>query len=56
MKSFIWVGIAIGGTLGGWLGSMIDNGNFLGGWGIIGSTIGSIIGVWAGYKIAQFYL
>lgn len=53
MKALIWIGIAVGGTLGGWLGAILDHGNWLGGWSILLSGVGSLIGVWAGYKLAQ---
>lgn len=56
MKSLIWIGITVGGTLGGWLGSLLDHGSLLGAWGIIGSALGSIAGLWVGYKIAHAYL
>ena len=56
MKTLIWIGITAGGTLGGWLGSLLDRGSFFGAWGIIGSTVGSILGLWIGYKIAHAYL
>ena len=53
MKLMIWIGIAIGGLVGGWLGAMLDNGNMLGGWSIALSTVGSLVGVWVGYKIGK---
>jgi uncharacterized membrane protein YeaQ/YmgE (transglycosylase-associated protein family) len=56
MKLFIFLGITIGGILGGWLGSIMDHGNGLGGWSILLSTIGSFVGLWAGYKAARNYL
>ena len=56
MKLMIWIGMTVGGLLGGWLGSLLDNGNFFGAWGIIGSTIGGILGVWIGYRIGRDYL
>ena len=56
MKKLIWIGIFIGGSLGGWLGSLADHGDFFGGWSILGSTIGSLVGIWAAYKIGKNYL
>jgi hypothetical protein len=55
MKLMITVGIFLGGTVGGWLGALLDHGNWLGGWSILFSGIGSIIGVWAGYKAGKRY-
>lgn len=52
----IWVGLTIGSIGGGWLGSLLDGGNFLGVWGIIGSLIGSLGGIWVGFKLGQNYL
>ncbi len=46
----------MGSILGSWLGSLLDGGNFFRAWGIIGGTIGSLIGIWAGYKFAQNYM
>jgi uncharacterized membrane protein YeaQ/YmgE (transglycosylase-associated protein family) len=56
MKLFIFLGLTIGGLLGGWLGSVLDHGNGLGGWSILLSTIGSLVGIWVGYKAARNWL
>jgi hypothetical protein len=53
MKKLIYLGIAIGGGIGAWLGALLDKGNGLGGWSLLGSTIGSLLGIWAGYKLGQ---
>jgi len=55
MKAMIWIGITIGGLVGGWLGGMLDHGNMLGGWSLFVGTIGSFVGLWIGYKISQNY-
>lgn len=52
----VWIGLTIGGGVGSWIGSLIDHGNFFGAWGLILGTVGSILGIWAGYKIAQNYM
>jgi len=51
----IFVGVMVFGTLGGWLGAAMSNGNWLSGWSIIISTVGSFFGIWAGYKAAQYF-
>lgn len=56
MKLMIWIGLTLGGLIGGWLGGLADDGNIFGAWGIVGGAIGSLVGIWAGYKIAQNYL
>lgn len=53
MKKLIYLGIAVGGGLGAWLGAALDKGNSLGGWSLLGGTIGSFVGIWAGYKLGQ---
>jgi hypothetical protein len=55
MKLMIWIGVLIGGTLGGIIGSIADHGNWLGIWTILLSTTGSLLGIWAGYKMAKSY-
>lgn len=52
----IWVGVAVGGSLGELGGGMLDHHHWLGIWAIILSTLGSLIGVWAGYKVAKYYM
>jgi len=55
MKIMISCGILIFSSLGGWLGQLMDHGNWLGGWSIILSTIGAFVGIWIGYKVAQYW-
>lgn len=52
-KTYIWIGIFIGGAIGGWLGAALDHGNYLGFLSIIMSGAGSIAGVFAGYKLGN---
>lgn len=50
----IFIGLSIGGTIGGWIGAaLLDHGNWLGGWSILFSAVGSFAGIWAGFKVAQ---
>lgn len=55
MKKYISLGVLIFGSLGGWLGTVMDKGNGFGGWAIFLTLVGSLLGVWAGYKIGQNY-
>lgn len=42
-------------TLAGWIGQLMDHGNWLGGWSIILGTVGAFAGVWVGVKIAKYF-
>lgn len=53
MKLMIWVGITVGGIVGGLIGALFDGG--LGLWSLLFSTIGSLAGIWLGYKIGKNY-
>ena len=52
-KSVIYIGASIGGIVGGLIGSRLDNGNLLGLWGLLFSTLGGIAGVYIAYKVQQ---
>jgi uncharacterized protein YcfJ len=56
MKALIWIGLTIGGLVGGWLGGLLDHGNWLGPWSILLSAAGSIAGIWVAYKIGKDYI
>lgn len=51
----IWLGITIGGTVGGWLGAALDHGNWFGAWSILLGALGSFAGLWLGFKIGRAY-
>jgi uncharacterized membrane protein YeaQ/YmgE (transglycosylase-associated protein family) len=46
----------IGGTLGGWIGALMTHGNWFSLTSLLLSGVGSLIGIWIGYKIAKYYL
>jgi hypothetical protein len=56
MKLMIFLGVTIFGTVGGWLGALMTHGNWFSGWSILLSTVGSFVGIWAGYKVTKNYL
>jgi hypothetical protein len=53
MKLLILVSLTVFGLIGGWIGGAIDHGNMFGAWGILLSGVGSLFGIWVGYKVAQ---
>ena len=55
MKSAIWVGTLVGGSIGGLVGAWFD-GSGLGVWGVVLGTVGSLGGIWAGYTFAKRYI
>ncbi|HET8709157.1 MAG TPA: hypothetical protein VFL85_02650 [Candidatus Saccharimonadales bacterium] len=56
MKLMIWLGIMIGGGIGGWLGAAMTHGNWMSAASILLSGAGSIAGIWAGYIFGKNYL
>jgi hypothetical protein len=55
MKLLILTSLTIFSILGGWLGSLIDGGNIFGMWGLLLSTVGAFLGIFIGYKLAQYW-
>jgi len=55
VKTIIFFSILILSTIGGWIGQIMDHGNWLGGWSILLSTIGGFIGIWVGYKGGKYF-
>lgn len=54
VKQLVWIGLFIGSTIGGWLGALVSHGNWFSGWSILGGTLGSFAGIWAGYKLSRY--
>lgn len=54
MKGLIFLGITLGGIIGGWIGSILDHGNGLGPWSIGLSTVGSLAGIWVAVKANDY--
>ena len=53
MKTLIWIGVGVGGTIGGALPYLWGNYNFLSFSSVILSAVGGIIGIWVGYQIGK---
>lgn len=53
-KTLIYIGITIGGIIGAYLPVMLFHASSFGWESIVCGALGSIIGLWAGYKASQF--
>jgi uncharacterized membrane protein YfcA len=54
-KTFIWIGVFIGSSAGGWLGALAANGNWLSWQSLLGTAVGSFLGVYVGFKASQYF-
>jgi len=52
-KLLITIGAGIGGVAGAYLPFLWGDTDLFSGWGILTSTIGGLVGIWLGYKLAQ---
>jgi len=50
-RGLLMMGLLIGSLIGGYIPSLFGAG-FLSIWGLVGSTIGAILGLWITYRIA----
>lgn len=53
-KSLLYLGATVGSTIGGFIPSLMGV-DWLSAWGILGSGVGGILGVWGMYKLADRY-
>lgn len=53
-KFLIWLGVFVGGTVGGYIPVLFGAG-FLSYSSIIMSTLGGMLGIWAGFKLSQWF-
>jgi len=53
MKTLIWIGVGLGGTIGGALPYLWGDYNFLSFSSIILSAVGGLIGIWVGYQTGK---
>jgi hypothetical protein len=54
MKVYIWVGLTLGGTVGGYIGALLSGGNWFSAASILLGAAGSLAGIWAGFKASQY--
>ncbi|MCA9332576.1 hypothetical protein KDA00_01750 [Candidatus Saccharibacteria bacterium] len=55
MKSLMYIGAIIGGTAGAYLPALFGDSNIFSFWSIVGSLVGGLFGIWAGYKIQDYF-
>jgi hypothetical protein len=54
MKRAIYAGAFLGGAIGGYLPALWHAGEFSAS-GLIGGTLGTFVGIWAGYRGAKYF-
>jgi hypothetical protein len=52
-KKVILLTSGVGGTVGGYLPTLLGSSGFSG-WSILGAFVGGIIGIWLGIKLSEF--
>lgn len=52
-KPFVWAGLFVGSTLGGYIPSLWGAGIFSFS-GLIFSSVGALLGIWVGFKLANW--
>lgn len=52
-KLLISIGAAIGGIIGAYVPFLWGDTDFFSGWSILLATVGGIVGIWVGFKLAQ---
>lgn len=52
-RKLIWLGVAVGGTAGAYLPTLWGDADVFGVTSILMSAVGSIIGLWLGFKTAK---
>lgn len=52
MKSVLMAGVLLGSVIGGGIPSLFGAGLFSM-WGVVGSTVGAILGLWIAYRFAS---
>lgn len=54
MKLMIFAGITVVGGIGSWLGAIMSHNNYFSAASILLGAVGSLAGVWLGYKASQY--
>jgi uncharacterized membrane protein len=54
LKILIYIFASIGGLAGAYVPAIFGNNNMLSGWSLLCGFVGTIIGIWVGYKVGQY--
>jgi len=52
LKTFVWIGLFVGSTVGGMVPELWGESAF-GGWSLVLSMLGGFAGIWGGYKLGR---
>jgi hypothetical protein len=55
MKLMIFIGVTVFGGVGSWLGALMTHNNYFSATSILLGAVGSLLGIWIGYKAGQYY-
>lgn len=55
MKLAIYSGAAIGSLIGGYIPVLILHVNPLSGWSLVGGIFGTLVGLWGGYVLGNYF-
>jgi len=53
-KTLIWIGVFVGSTIGGTIPTLLGA-DLFSIWGVIGSAVGGIVGIWLGIKMSDWF-
>ena len=55
MKLMIFLGVTVVGGIGSWIGALMSHNNYFSAASILLGAVGSLLGIWVGYKAAQYF-
>ncbi len=55
MKLMIYVGAGVGGLIGGYIPTLLWHANPLSGWSLVCGFIGTLVGIYPGYLIGNYF-
>ena len=55
MKLMIFIGLTLGGGVGSWIGALLSHNNYFSATSILLGAVGSLAGIWLGYRAGQYF-